>query len=669
ASWILVATAALTLLPPAVAAEGAGEPEAAPPSIPAVKVTEPPLIDGLLDDACWQQATHIEGFWRQTVDAPEIERTEAWLCYDGRAIYAAFRCHDSRPSQIRCDQKKRQGTLWRDDCVELGLDVESTGHIEYAFQVNPAGTQRDEVPGGTSEKIEWKGDWRAAARVDDAGWSAEMEIPFSILRYPDGQDCFRFWVRRRLAREEDESCWPPGFARRSDTEERARWSGILTPPLPFRYVVMPYALSVASEYEEERETLTGGLDFKGTFPNGLVALATYNPDFRNIEDVVETIDFTYVERYLPEYRPFFQEGEWHMPSEQIFYSRRVEELDVGAKVFGTLGSHSLGLLDTYARGGENHLACNYEHLFGTKGAASFSAVDRRVPGEPHNVAYGLFARRDWMFTGAGRYLYAWRPWTRTEGEGGDDSAVSVGTGFWQNEGLGWNLGYSAVGSEFDARDGYVPETGVRNASVGLHHRLRYDESALQERYWRAESRTGESEAGRRASMLLEHARHWRTGWSAWFGTIHGERDGFDVATNFTGVEWNRLDIYHRGQIDVDWGERYGEPYYYQSLVQTFHPIQRCSAELRAERVYAADLDDDRNVIPPEWSRQVVLTTTYDVTQEKTVSARLVRRGSNSNVYAAYRQRVRKGMDLLIVAGDPNADEWVSRLAVKAIWCF
>jgi hypothetical protein len=65
----------------------------------------------------------------------------------------------------------------------------------------------------------------------------------------------------------------------------------------------------------------------------------------------------------------------------------------------------------------------------------------------------------------------------------------------------------------------------------------------------------------------------------------------------------------------------------------------------------------------------VLTTSYDLTDEKTVSARLVRRAAATNVYAAYRQRVRRGMDLLVVVGDPNAEEWVSRLAVKAIWCF
>jgi hypothetical protein len=65
---------------------------------------------------------------------------------------------------------------------------------------------------------------------------------------------------------------------------------------------------------------------------------------------------------------------------------------------------------------------------------------------------------------------------------------------------------------------------------------------------------------------------------------------------------------------------------------------------------------------------VVLTTTYDITDERTVSARLVRGDGNTNVYAAYRQRVRRGTDILVLVGDPNADEWVSRLAVKAIWC-
>ncbi len=75
---LLLATAtALTLSRPAPAAEQETQPEAAPPSLHAVVVSVPPVIDGLLDDPCWQQATRVEGFWREDVDAPELERTEA----------------------------------------------------------------------------------------------------------------------------------------------------------------------------------------------------------------------------------------------------------------------------------------------------------------------------------------------------------------------------------------------------------------------------------------------------------------------------------------------------------------------------------------------------------------------------------------------------------------
>jgi len=666
---LLLATAtALTLSRPAPAAEQETQPEAAPPSLHAVVVSVPPVIDGLLDDPCWQQATRVEGFWREDVDAPELERTEAWLCYDARAIYVAFRCHDSKPGEIRGDQKKRQGSFWRDDSVEFWLDVENSGHNFYSFCVNPAGTQYDRVPGGTSEKIEWKGDWRAAAGIDETGWTAEMEIPFSILRYPEGQETFRFDFGRRLAREEHRVLWPACFAKVFDMDNCARWTDIATPPVPFRYVIMPYALSVASEDEESRETLTGGLDFKGTLPNGVATLATYNPDFRNIEDVVETIDFTFVERYLPEYRPFFQEGAGYGPPSILFYSRRIGELDWGAKSFGTVGSHRFGALNAYRRGGENHLALDYQHLFGTKGHLGFSAVDRRAPDDPDNLACGLATHWRQPFTGGERWIGADWYHTRTQSEGGDDGAVSIGAGVGRTQGLTWSASYQSIEEDFRADDGYAPETGVRKLTLDLYDRRSYDEGATQGREWWFSADTGESQDGRRRGFWLGHDYYWRSGWSMWVGTSHGERDGFDVVDSYIGGRWNRKDMYHTGKIDFKWGERYAQPYRYQRIIQAFRPGERWSAELRAERVYAADLDDEGDVLSPEWSRQLVFTNTYDITDEKTISARLVRRGSSTNAYAAYRQRVRRGMDLLIVVGDPNAEEWVSRLAVKAIWC-
>jgi len=651
-------------LPSATAEEVAPE---GPVSLSAIALTTAPAIDGVLDDDCWKEATHITDFWRERVDEPPIEKTEAWLGHDGEAIYVAFRCHDSKPSEIRYAQKKRQGRIWDDDRVAVGIDVSNSGTNWYGFHVTPAGTQYDDVPGGTSEKIEWKGDWRAAGSVDEEGWSAEIEIPFSILRYPDGQDTFRIWLARILVRQGDWCTWPPAFARVWDTDNCARWTGLTTPPVPFRCTFMPYALSVMSEDEEDRDPLTAGFDVKGTFPNGVVGLGTYNPDFRNLEDVVETIDFTYVERYLEEYRPFFREGEWYFPGD-IFYSRRVEDFDLGAKAFGTLGRHQFGLLDAYRRGGENHLAWEYGHRIGTNAGLYAGGTDRRVPAEPHNDVYRLTGHWNRPFEGGNQNYYFNHAWTHTEGEGGDDSRISVGASTWRLQGFGWNANYSATGPEFRADDGYVPETGVRDMSVGLNYGRTYDEGAVKHFDWSTGFSNGTSEKGERRSVRLDHYREWRTGRDMWIGGSTGERDGFDQWTAYLGGGWNNDDMYRGGGLDLTAGKRYAYPYRYFSIHQAFRPSEKWSGQLRWERSHAADLDDDGNVVPPELERQAVLTATYDITDERSVSSRLVRSGGNTNFYAAYRQRVRVGTDLLIVLGDPNADEWVSRLAIKAIWC-
>ena len=240
---------------------------------------------------------------------------------------------------------------------------------------------------------------------------------------------------------------------------------------------------------------------------------------------------------------------------------------------------------------------------------------------------------------------------------------------WRQQGLGGWLSYSSVGSEFRADDGYVPDPGVRSFSSGVSYERSYDEGSLQEAGYDLNFETGDSDEGRRRGLGFSHWREWRSGWTLGCGLSRGERDGFDVANNHLDIGWNHRDMYRSGGMEVSWGERYGDSYRFYGIEQGFRPTDRLSADVRAERVFAADLDDDGNVVPAEWSDQLVLTATYDITTEKTVSARLVRANSATNFYAAYRQRVRRGMDLLVVAGDPNAEEWVSRLAVKAIWCF
>jgi len=640
-----------------------------PPSLAAARATAPPAIDGLLDDPCWAEATHIDAFWRERVDAPELERTEAWMACDSDALYLAFRCHDSQPARIEANQHKRQGNIGDDDWVAVALDVEDLGVNFYQFRLTPTGTQWDSVPGGTSEKIQWRGDWRGAARIEEAGWTAEMAIPFSILRYAAGQNCFRLTLERRLARENDLSAWPQCYARRHDAAECARWTGLATPSPSFRYVLMPYLLTVASENEDDRERVTGGLDFKGTLPNGLVAMGAYNPDFRNIEDVVETIDFTFTERWLPEYRPFFREGSDYFPGSTLFYSRRIGELDYGAKLFGTLGQETIGILNAYRRGGENHFVARYAHHFSETAHAGFGFVDRSLPGEPDNRALGINANWDWISEGGGTYAWGRRHGSSTQGDGGDGYGIEYGFGAWREQGLNWFFNTRYTAPDFYPADGYVPETGIRNTSVGVHHHLSYDDSSVLNTSQYLHFNFGHSEAGSRRQVWMEHDVEWRNGRSIWVGGDIATRDGLGRDSYYLGTGWNNRDFYHSGSVDYMGGERLGQDYRFLRFSQAFRPTTRWSADFHIERRVAATTDWQGAVLPPEGLTQYIITTTYDIGPERTASARLVRHGDDSNVYAAYRQRVRQGMDLLVVAGDPNAPEWVRRLAVKAIWCY
>ena len=124
------------------------------PTMIAVKVDQPPRIDGRLDDPCWQSATHVVDFWRMENSAPEYERTEAWICYDRENIYVAWYCHDSQPNRIVAQQKKRGGSLQSDDWVGIDLDVDFAKRQTYWFDVSAGGCQVENIPGGSVSKIE-----------------------------------------------------------------------------------------------------------------------------------------------------------------------------------------------------------------------------------------------------------------------------------------------------------------------------------------------------------------------------------------------------------------------------------------------------------------------------------------------------------------------------------
>src|SRR5262249_38398284 len=180
------------------------------PHARAQRVAEPPRIDGRLDDSAWQTAPVLDGFVQRMPDEgkPASERTEVHIVYDDRAIYVGFRCWDSHASEIR-PRLATSDNLPNSDWVAFAVDPAHDRRSAYIFVVNSAGVLMDGInTEGQGDNYDWDGVWDAQTSIDHEGWSAEIRIPLSTLRFrAGGTQTWGFHVRRFVARLNEQDDW------------------------------------------------------------------------------------------------------------------------------------------------------------------------------------------------------------------------------------------------------------------------------------------------------------------------------------------------------------------------------------------------------------------------------------------------------------------------------
>jgi hypothetical protein len=320
-----------------------------PPQITASYVDRAPDLDGRLDDVAWQGAMIVSDFTQaepQDGTAPS-ERTEVRVVYDHSALYIGARLYDDEPEAI-VGRLGRRDTDTSSDLFWVIVDSYHDHRTAFRFSVNPAGVRGDEV--ATNDDIDgddsWEPVWAVSTRVDSLGWVVEIEIPFSQLRFPGG----------------DEQVWGINFARWIFRKnERMRWSwvsnteqgyasnfghllGLQDVPAPRRIELLPYTVGMA-DYKEGIDPdnpytqggiydLSAGFDLKYGVTSGLTLDATVNPDFGQVEADPAVVNLSAFETYFEERRPFFVEGAdlfqfgagsggFIFGAPQLFYSRRV----------------------------------------------------------------------------------------------------------------------------------------------------------------------------------------------------------------------------------------------------------------------------------------------------------------------------------------------------------
>jgi hypothetical protein len=299
------------------------EPVSVPSEVSAVRIeSAAPSIDGRLDDEAWLHAPPLAQLvQKEPVEgAVPSESTVVQFVYDNRALYVAFRAYDRQPERVYGRLMRRDGRTAADQ-FSLFIDSYNDHRTSYQFQLNPSGARRDVFiyndGGGQDDSWDPVYDW--ATQKDSLGWTAELRIPFSQLRFPPGDSVvFGVRVQRMINRRNEELNWP--FFRRDQVGEASQYGdlvGLQGIPSPKRLEVVPYTAGATefSQAEEGNPFATGrqtdvrvGGDLKYGLTSGLTLDATVNPDFGQVEADAAEVNLTEFESFFPERRPFFIEG-------------------------------------------------------------------------------------------------------------------------------------------------------------------------------------------------------------------------------------------------------------------------------------------------------------------------------------------------------------------------
>lgn len=295
-------------------------------SIRAVKAptSSPITLDGKLDEEIWQQVPVATDFTQRFPNDgnPATEKTEAMVLYTEDAIYVGARAYDSSMDSVAATLFRRDSNGYS-DWFFVSIDSYNDNRTGFAFGVNPKGVRKDLLLfDDTDEDLRWDAVWETATSMDDEGWTVEMKIPLSQLRFsPPENGTETEWginFQRQIARNEESSFWAPIPQNESGFVSRfGQLQGIRQLESPRRLEISPYASSNLTRapsnstnpfYDANDLGASIGADIKYGLTSDLTLTATINPDFGQVEADPAVINLSAFETYFREQRPFFLEG-------------------------------------------------------------------------------------------------------------------------------------------------------------------------------------------------------------------------------------------------------------------------------------------------------------------------------------------------------------------------
>jgi hypothetical protein len=306
-------------------------------------------LDGNPQEEAWNAVEWGGDFiqWQPNEGKPPSQQTNFKILYDNNFLYIGYRCYDLSPDSINKFMGRRD--VFPGDWVEINIDSYHDQRTGFSFTLSVSGVRSDEFisENGNNWDASWNPIWFAKTHTDDKGWTGEVKIPLSQLRYNKEAD--KVWgiqVTRRLFRKEERSTWQyipqsggvwvSGFG---------ELHGLKDIPFHRQVEIAPYVVAQADKYKKEDgnpfakgfdKKLSAGVDGKVAVTNDLILDFTINPDFGQVEADPSQVRIDGFQNFFEERRPFFiesrnifdyqltgSEAGGDYDADLLFYSRRI----------------------------------------------------------------------------------------------------------------------------------------------------------------------------------------------------------------------------------------------------------------------------------------------------------------------------------------------------------
>ena len=305
----------------------------------AIKNGKPPKIDGKLNDTIWKKAVTATDFYQYRPyngDDPSFP-TEVKVIYDDRAIYIGAVMYDPSPDSIYRELGNRDfrgirgghgvGSL-NADMFSVLLNPFNDGVNMLEFTVSASNVQSDIKHIGRHTDAAWDAVWCSDTRITDKGWVAELQIPYSALRFPSQvKENWGLHLFRHVRRYREWDTWNyMDVEQQGIVNQAGEMSGIHDINPPVRLSLTPYLSTYVENQPDEQAwvgNIRGGMDLKYGISESFTLDMTLIPDFGQVETEDRVLNLSPYEVHYQEKRPFFTEGTELFNKGGVFYSRRI----------------------------------------------------------------------------------------------------------------------------------------------------------------------------------------------------------------------------------------------------------------------------------------------------------------------------------------------------------